>query len=363
MKTLAMLFVIYCSSVGSQALAQNPGCERDSAQQCLSRAFEAMGGKEPLQQIHAIRFDSVGHTLLMEQSYRQDPFITSYQRATTTLDLAGQRMTDEVRLTWPESDDDQFESTTIKVVGPDGGVRRGKDGDTPCPLFDIDDARYWLALGPVSVLLNAAAAPDLHFDTSETLRSTPHAVLAFSWQGSPVRVLLNPFNHLPDVVETTRVFHDFWFFWGDVKQRVYFDNWKLMRGVDLPTNWIEERNGKMWRSRQLLKIELNPPVSEADFAMNSAVAHRSAESPGWKRSFRGENVNSLAPGIDFFPGPWNSTIVKQSDGIVILEAPISERYTQGIFAETQKRYPGLPIKAVLSTSDSWPHVGGVRFAV
>ena len=55
--------------------------------------------------------------------------------------------------------------------------------------------------------------------------------------------------------------------------------------------------------------------------------------------------------------------MKQSDGIVILEAPISGLYTQGVIEEARKRYPGAPVKAVLSTSDSWPHTGGVRSAV
>jgi hypothetical protein len=34
-----------------------------------------------------------------------------------------------------------------------------------------------------------------------------------------------------------------------------------------------------------------------------------------------------------------------------------------LFEEAKKKYPGVPIKAVLSTSDSWPHVGGIRFDV
>jgi hypothetical protein len=55
--------------------------------------------------------------------------------------------------------------------------------------------------------------------------------------------------------------------------------------------------------------------------------------------------------------------VKQSDGIVILEAPISSFYTQAVIEEARKRNPGMPLKAVLSTSDSWPHFGGVRYAV
>jgi hypothetical protein len=48
---------------------------------------------------------------------------------------------------------------------------------------------------------------------------------------------------------------------------------------------------------------------------------------------------------------------------VILEAPISGLYTQGVIDEARKRYPGAKIIAVLSTSDSWPHTGGVRAAV
>jgi hypothetical protein len=64
-----------------------------------------------------------------------------------------------------------------------------------------------------------------------------------------------------------------------------------------------------------------------------------------------------------FPGAWNSTVVKVPEGIVILEAPISGVYTQGVIDEARKRYPKDPIAAVLSTSDSWPHTGGVRVAV
>ena len=62
-------------------------------------------------------------------------------------------------------------------------------------------------------------------------------------------------------------------------------------------------------------------------------------------------------------GIWNSTIVRQSDGVVIIEAPISGLYTQTVIEEAKRRYPGIPVKAVLSTSDSWPHFGGVRSVV
>ena len=71
--------------------ASVPGCAHESAQQCLDLALQAMGGRERLQQLKSVRLLSAGHTLLAEQSYRQEPFITSYERGQTTLDLVNQR--------------------------------------------------------------------------------------------------------------------------------------------------------------------------------------------------------------------------------------------------------------------------------
>ena len=53
-------------------------------------------------------------------------------------------------------------------------------------------------------------------------------------------------------------------------------------------------------------------------------------------------------------------IVRQPDGIVIIEGPISSGYSAKVMADARQRYPGLPIKAVVTTSDSWPHIGGMR---
>src|ERR1700685_2574180 len=80
-----------------------PGCAQESPQQCVAAALEAMGGRERLQQVLSVRLQTVGHTLLMEQSYRQAPFITSYERDHVTMDLANQRLLKDAKLTWPES--------------------------------------------------------------------------------------------------------------------------------------------------------------------------------------------------------------------------------------------------------------------
>ncbi len=356
---------IGCSSLahGAVAAKATPGCVGESPEQCVVAALEAMGGRERLLQVTNIRLQTVAHAALMEQSYRQAPFITSYTHANLILDLAQQRLLMEAKLTWPESDPNQSDSETTLVVGADGGVYHTKFGDSPCSLSDLDAARQMMSLGPARVLLTAADASDLHYEAPILLRSTSHAVVAFTWRHIPVRVLLNPFNHLPDAVETTQVFHDFWYFWGDVRQRIYFDNWKLVQGVTFPSNLVEERNGVVWTSTQALNVEFNVEMDEKLFAMTAGAAKQSTVSPGWNRPFAVKQATVLAPGIDLFAGAWNATIVKERDGIVILEAPISSLYTLGVIKEARRRHPGMSISAVLSTSDSWPHTGGLRQVV
>jgi hypothetical protein len=280
------------------------------------------------------------------------------------VDHAGQRLIKKEHAVWPESDLKQADSDFTLIVTPAGGVVRRGNADGPCGAANLDAAREALALGPLSVLLTAAGASDLRFGIAETLRSTTHTVLEFTWKGIPVRVLVNGDNHLPDAVETTEEFRDFWFYWGDVQQRVYFDNWRWVGGVEYPSNQVTERNGALWMSTQALDVAFNDTVEEKDFAMDAQAAAVSVGMKGWAAAkFGAGQDKTLAEGIDLFQGSWNTTIVKQADGVVILETPISGNFTEGILAEAKRRYPDAEVRAVLSTSDSWPHVGGVRVDV
>ena len=350
-------------SVLAHASAGNPGCEDVNASQCVARAMAAMGGRQKLESIRSVALDAIGHTELMEQSYRQAPFITSYERDKIVLDLANGRLRDDAHSVWPESDPHQAESDASLIVTAAGSGYHDPKGDSPSGLSSFDEARQTLALGPLRVLIAAADARDLHYDAAEMLRSTSHAVVAFNWNDVPVRVLLNAHDHLPDAVETTQQFRDFWYFWGDVKQRVYWDNWKFASGIMYPGNEVVERNGAVWKSSETIDVQFNPPIDENSFALDPKVAQQSLQGKGWVHPFKAEKPTQLADGVSLYPGSWNATIVRQADGIVILETPISGVYTQGIFDEAKKQYPGVPIKAVLSTSDSWPHVGGLRYAV
>ncbi|WP_424682065.1 hypothetical protein [Frateuria sp. YIM B11624] len=343
--------------------AGHPGCEGIGAKACVQRAIDAMGGSQRLAGIHSASYEAIGHSVLAEQSYRQKPFITSYERQKVTVDFDHRRLVRDVHLTWPEADPHAAEFDTTLVATPQGGVYRTGQGQSPCSLADIEKTGDTLALGPERLLLNAAAAADLHYAPSQWLRATKHSVVEFTWQGSPVKVLLNAYNHLPDALERTRTFKDFWYAWGDVDQRIYFDNWRLVQGVEFPTNRVDWRNGVWYASTQLIGPAFNGAIDAKKFAMDAATAAKSAQSVGWNREFNDNKRVVLAPGIELYQGAWNTTLVKQDDGVLVLEAPISGSYVRGVLAKAHSEYPGVPIKAVLSTSDSWPHIAGVREAV
>jgi hypothetical protein len=337
-------------------------CER-SAPACLDLAIDAMGGRERLFGIKTLSYESLGYTQLTEQSYRQAPFISSYTHTKGTIDFQRQCMLLNIELTWPESDPGQFQSSATVVASMYGAVRRGKTSDSPASIATVDSARYAFELGPARLLLTAMVDSGLHVAESEFVRGVPHTVLEFGYEGRPVKILINPFNHLPDAVERVATFNDFWRDWGDVTQRIYYDNWQTFHGVVYPTNIVEERNGILWQSSQLIALDFNVPTTDDMFKMDNAASEKSVLFHIGELPFQPDQKVDLATGVTLYPGPWNATIVKQDDGVVILESPLSALYTNGVIEQAKKLYPDAKVKCVLSTSDSWPHVAGVRQAV
>ena len=361
---IAMLFTASAAlaqtPVAPQAAANDP-C-RINAHSCVEVSIDAMGGREKLASVKTLQYESLAYTELTEQSYRQAPFVNSYTHTKGTIDFPRQRLISEVENTWPESDPGQAKSTATVVASPDGAVQRGKT-DSPTSAATIDSARFALTLNPLKLLLAAAADPNLKLGEPELLRQTLHPVLVFTYDGRPAKILVNPFNHLPDAIERTTTFNDFWREWGDVTQRIYLDNWQIFKGISYPTNAVEERNGILWLSMQIIALDVNVPTTDDTFKMDATVAAQSAKQKMDAYPFQAAEKIDLAPGVTLYPGPWNATIVKQDDGIVILESPLSGLYTGGVIDQARKLYPDAKIKSVLSTSDSWPHVAGVRTAV
>lgn len=111
-------------------------------------ATEAMGGRQKLESVQSARLQFISHTALMEQSYRQAPFITSCELGETTIDLAGRRLRTQAHGVWPETDLGAAESDSTLIATPGGGVYHSSQGHRPCSLADLDSTREILALTP-----------------------------------------------------------------------------------------------------------------------------------------------------------------------------------------------------------------------
>lgn len=220
-----------------------------------------------------------------------------------------------------------------------------------------------MALGPERLLLTALAAADLHAEPPIHLQHVPQKVLAFTWHQAPVRLYLNASTSLPTAVDITRPhpFSIFWNLWGDVTTRIYYSFWALEPGgLRYPKQWDIWRNGQPARTLLIDTLALNPPPPDQQPVITPAERKAFGKHGTIDAFPLHGKPEQLAPGILLLPGPWNTTLVAQSDGIVVLEAPISSGYSRQVIKKAGQLFPHRPIKAVITTSSSWPHIGGVR---
>jgi hypothetical protein len=178
---------------------------------------------------------------------------------------------------------------------------------------------------------------------------------------------LNVHTALPTAVEVTRAHpYDFyWSVWGDVKTQIFFSLWNLeTAGIRYPRQIDTVRNAQPYTSFTAINVAFDVPIQDDAFAIPDGVKVAFA---GRKQMVKdlplgrpNKPAQELAKDIVQIPGAWNVALIKQSDGIVVLEAPIGSGYSEKVLAEIEKRFPATPIKAVITTSDAWPHLGGVR---
>lgn len=327
-------------------------------------AVDRMGGEALLRSIHTIRFEGTGYHNLLEQSERpQGPWIPSIEQISEAWDLAGRRWTVKNDAHVGEFHFVQQQTVADGVVGTVSGERWSPG--SPALLQAMDERFAW---APFVALLGALDATDLRAEPDRLFQDVPHHVVAWTSKGGPTRALLNSQTGYITAIEAVRAYPQdlYWQVWGDVTTRVLFSYWSIEpKGWRVPWQWDVERNGQPESVLTLNKIELNPELAADTFAIGSdaraAFATRAAQTldnPAFGSAAR--PARELAPGVVEIPSSWDVTLVRQDDGVVVIEAPISAGYSKKVIEESERRFPGLRVKAVISTSDSWPHFGGVR---
>ena len=346
----------------------------EKAKEWLQAAVRATGGESKLRTLKNLRFKAVGHTNLLEQSERPEgPWIITYEEITHLRDLENKRLREttqslrsvnNMETTLVESD-----GIAVKTVISNG--RAGAPRPAPADL-------EWYGFSPERILLNALEAPSISAEGKQVmLQGVAHNVLTFEWQKVPVRLFINCYTNLPTAVEYVRAYpysigflnNGFWSSWGDVTTRIYFSDWTLEAGgIRYPHQWNVERNNQPYKTFTITELEFNVPLAPDSFPVpeNIRAAYekrKDVKFDEYKTYGLGrpdKPSTEIKPGVVFIPGSFNVTLIKQIDGIIIIEAPIASGYSAKVISEVEKRFPKTPIKAVISTSDAYPHLGGIR---
>jgi hypothetical protein len=352
-------------AVALQLFPANSLAADGDAKLWVRAAAEAMGGEAKLRALKSVKIESIGHKYWLEQSERPEgPWLVDYQQVTEVHDLVGKRLQQT-------SESKNFQATkwggaTLIYANGVAAFIRGNQF-SPVPASFAQGAEEALEFAPERLLLSALEAQDLHAERDVTLQGVSNHLAVFKWKEATVKLFLNVHTALPTAVEVTRAHpYDFyWSVWGDVKTQIFFSLWNLeTAGIRYPRQIDTVRNAQPYTSFTAINVAFDVPIQDDAFAIPDGVKVAFA---GRKQMVKdlplgrpNKPAQELAKDIVQIPGAWNVALIKQSDGIVVLEAPIGSGYSEKVLAEIEKRFPATPIKAVITTSDAWPHLGGVR---
>jgi hypothetical protein len=339
--------------------AQAPASARGAA--LVAEAILAMGGEARLTGLHSLKLESIGHGFALEQSERPEgPWLTTYTQQTEVRDFDhGRWRVETERRNWSFP---QWSPAFISVTGAEASGAMVGARWVPVAPRSIDTG---LALEPERLLLTARAAGDLRGLPDEVEQKIPQHVVAFTYQGKRMRLSFNPWTHLPTMFEeiSNTAFGGTW--WGDITERRWYSFWTLEKGgLMYPRQTTTEWNGFPYTDRTVQGLTVDGPIDPNQFVLPDDVSAASKAlpvvTPLPSPTIAESKVIALSDTVVEIPGNFNVSLVRQPDGVLVIEGTTSPAYSQLVMAFAAKRFPGVAIKALVTTSDAWPHIGGVR---
>jgi hypothetical protein len=346
----------------------------EDAHSLVSEALAAMAHGRDLHDVAQLRRTATSVEFdIVEFDHPDAPYIFSGARRQTIVDdLRGQRRLGEQAQLVASGAPAPYVMRTLDEKDAEEGEldMAGK----PARAWHMAAPMAWQTDEPIAALLLAAQANDLKQEKDVSLHGIPQHVISFHQEKSPVRIYLDVQTHLPSAIETTRSWHRAtsgdlaWTAWGDVTDRVELMNYALGEGVRYPGQSDTFRNGVHLRAAVVEQVHFDSAVDDKAFALESTPPPMSTRNvddlslgetigmaPDPKRP-----IAEIAPGVVQIPGSWYSTIVRQDDGLVIIDAPISAGYSHRVLDEAARRFPGMKVKALITSTAFYWHVAGVR---
>jgi glyoxylase-like metal-dependent hydrolase (beta-lactamase superfamily II) len=370
----AALLIVLVLGVGASTVGASRSQASSEVFEWLSGAAAAMGGGDGLSKLAAVETSGMSVWYHREQSERPEgPWLTTFTDFTDLRNFGDDAVRRTSRTRGFSTNDwvDSTEWTAASTVLVTAGVSVSRASGRLIPAATPPDlAVLPVGLTPERVVGTARKAADLHAEPDEVVDGYPHHVVAFSFAGARIRLILNVPSLLPKAVEVNRAHADNMFLapWGDVTQRVTFGMWTRERdGLRYPRVWEFSTEGQTDGSVYVTRLRTNPPLDDTELTLPADVRQRLvadrpriADLPFGPAGVTNRPVRELAPGIVKVPGRFDVIEVGQDDGVVIVEAPLSSDYSAKAIADAWLRFGKKPVKALVTTTDAWPHIGGIR---
>lgn len=346
---LAAVIAVFGNQV--QAQETSTTCARTT----VENSIEAYGGPEVLNSLHSLKIKALGQRLMREQSERPEgPFIPDYFEIDIEKDL------DKNQLKY--SKESKSFGYNLTYLVNDSLV--GRDMNHSGRWFPVPGSLEMdMALSPERLLQTALEAKDLHCEQDTLLQHIPHQKLAFLHQGRPVNIYINKNTGLVTALETTsEVKSNNYHIWGDIPVSIYYSMYGLEKNkLIYPRQMDIYLNGELSENISVTSLEQNPGFEE-ELSFPEASKELLLKYYGRDLSAPLAADKAIEEVRDLFiiPGSWFTSVIKQEDGLVILEAPISSSFSEQIIDFAHKKFPGQKIRAVVNTSGAWPHIGGLR---
>jgi hypothetical protein len=363
------MFQLPLCLLGVLLAAASQSSRPDAPRALVTRAIDTVGGEAALKGITSLQIEAIGHEYYIDQSERPEgPFVVSYLQTSEKRDVAGGRSRLEAQqrsILAP----DWAGAGAVTIVDADAAAFSRGDRFAPAGRQAFDDGRERIELAPERLLLTALAAPDLAAAPDVRIHGISQRVVTFGWRGRRARLMLDSGDFVPTALEMSS--EDTFGIWGTVRQTTYYSLWTLIAGgVRYPSQMDRDWNGVSKSSASIVKIAVNPAIEESAFKIPDEVKKAFAAAPVTGLAMLKLDTDKqrvvIAPdsggGLEIvqYGGNFNVGVIRQPDGLVVLEAPIGSQYSVQVLDELAKRYPGARVKALVTTSDAWPHLGGVR---
>ncbi len=332
------------------------------AQEVITSSLEAMGGVEKWKEIQYIQSKQAGHKYWLEQSENPDgPYITSYEITTQTRAVYAKKSTQQTT-THQFVSGGLSEATTI--LNGDHAMMKFGTRAFPMPSFfkivNDEKARY-----APDYLLLTAMTENVSLLAETELSGTPHFVVSFTKDQLNHRLYINQYTKtLTEARIESHQPHSLYDYpWGKfvttIKYSIY---WMYEGGIRYPAQWDVFKLGKPYLSTTFIDLQFKTEVDEGQFAIPDSIKsipQRPLLSVN-ETPFPTDGLIEVANGVNMIKGMWNVGTIIHKDGIFVIEGPISSGYNTRHLEWIGQQYPDLEIKGVITTSDAWPHVGGIR---